>query len=74
VLDYVRHFIGDDILVKYDSVFLKPARKGGSTPWHQDIGLWRDDNENAFNCWIAVEPATKKTAACNWCPARITKA
>jgi phytanoyl-CoA hydroxylase len=59
VLDYVRHFIGDNILVKYDSVFLKPARKGGSTPWHQDIGLWRDDNENAFNCWIAVEPAKK---------------
>ncbi len=59
VLNYVRHFIGDDILVKYDSVFLKPARKGGSTPWHQDIGLWRDDNENAFNCWIAVEPATR---------------
>jgi ectoine hydroxylase-related dioxygenase (phytanoyl-CoA dioxygenase family) len=68
VLSIVRQFIGDDILVKYDSVFLKPARKGGSTPWHQDIGLWRDDNENAFNAWIAVEPATKENGCLQLVP------
>jgi ectoine hydroxylase-related dioxygenase (phytanoyl-CoA dioxygenase family) len=68
VLNYVRQFIGDDILIKYDSVFLKPARKGGSTPWHQDIGLWRDDNENAFNCWIAVEAATKENGCLQLVP------
>jgi len=68
VLEFVRQFIGDDILVKYDSVFLKPARKGGSTPWHQDIGLWRDDNVNAFNAWIAVEPATKENGCLQLVP------
>jgi len=68
VLEFVRQFIGDDILVKYDSVFLKPARKGGSTPWHQDIGLWRDDNENAFNAWIAVEPATRENGCLQLVP------
>lgn len=68
VLEIVRQFIGDNILVKYDSVFLKPARKGGSTPWHQDIGLWRDDNENAFNAWIAVEPANKENGCLQLVP------
>jgi ectoine hydroxylase-related dioxygenase (phytanoyl-CoA dioxygenase family) len=68
VLEIVREFVGDDILVKYDSVFLKPARKGGSTPWHQDIGLWRDDNENAFNAWIAVEPATRENGCLQLVP------
>jgi ectoine hydroxylase-related dioxygenase (phytanoyl-CoA dioxygenase family) len=68
VLEFVRQFIGDDILIKYDSVFLKPARKGGSTPWHQDIGLWRDDNVNAFNCWIAVESATKENGCLQLVP------
>jgi len=68
VLEIVRQFIGGDILVKYDSVFLKPARRGGSTPWHQDIGLWRDDNVRAFNAWIAVEPATRENGCLQLVP------
>ncbi len=60
VLAIVQNFLGDDILVKYDSVFLKPAKTGGETPWHQDIGLWRDDHVNAANAWIAVDAATRE--------------
>ena len=59
VLDVVRSFIGDDILRKYASAFLKPARVGGATPWHQDIGLWQDRNDDAMNGWLAVDAATR---------------
>lgn len=37
-----RFFLGDDIVMKFNACFLKPARTGSSTPWHQDNGLWRD--------------------------------
>ena len=58
VLDIARYFLGDDILLKYDSCFLKPAKSGSATPWHQDNGLWRDGDTEPFNFWMALEPAT----------------
>lgn len=58
VLDIARYFLGDDILLKYDSCFLKPARSGSATPWHQDNGLWRDGDIKPFNFWMALDPAT----------------
>ncbi len=58
VLDIARYFLGDDILLKYDSCFLKPAKSGSATPWHQDNGLWRDGDTEPFNFWMALDPAT----------------
>ncbi len=58
VLQIARYFLGDDILLKYDSCFLKPARSGSATPWHQDNGLWRDGETAPFNFWMALDPAT----------------
>ncbi|MCY4071640.1 MAG: phytanoyl-CoA dioxygenase family protein [Chloroflexi bacterium] len=58
VLEIARYFLGDDILLKYDSCFLKPARSGSATPWHQDNGLWRDGDIEPFNFWMALDPAT----------------
>lgn len=57
-LRVVGSLLGPDILRKYASAFLKPARIGGPTPWHQDIGLWRDSNRDAANGWLAIDPAT----------------
>lgn len=58
VLDIARYFLGNDILLKYDSCFLKPAKSGSATPWHQDNGLWRDGDTEPFNFWMALDPAT----------------
>lgn len=68
VLSVVRQFLGDTIYLKYDSVFLKPAKVGGATPWHQDIGLWLDTNTDAFNAWLAVDPATKENGCLQFIP------
>jgi len=59
VLALLRGLLGTDILNKYASAFLKPARIGGPTPWHQDIGLWRDTNHGAANGWLAIDPSTR---------------
>lgn len=54
-----RYFLGDDLVLKFNSCFLKPARTGSATPWRQDNGIWRDDDTEAFNFWMALDPATR---------------
>ena len=59
VLEIIGQHLGDTIYNKFASAFLKPARIGRETPWHQDIGLWRDQNVSAMNGWLAIDAATK---------------
>ncbi len=63
-----RYFLGDDLVLKFNSCFLKPARTGSATPWHQDNGLWRDDDTQAFNFWMALDPATRANGCLQMMP------
>jgi len=36
VAEAVSHLIGDPVLLHLDQIFLKPARHGAGTNWHQD--------------------------------------
>jgi len=68
VLRIARQFLGDDILCKFNSCFLKPAKTGSATPWHQDNGLWRDGETEPFNFWMALDPATKQNGCMQFIP------
>ena len=59
LLRIAQYFLGDNIFLKFNSCFLKPAKTGSATPWHQDNGLWRDGESEPFNFWMALDPATK---------------
>ncbi len=69
VLAVVRHFQGgDNLLLKFSSVFMKPAKTGSATPWHQDNGLWRDGETEPFNIWMAIDPATRENGCLQFLP------
>lgn len=68
LLNIARYFLGDDIIMKFNSCFLKPARTGSATPWHQDNGLWRDGETEPFNFWMPLEPATKDNGCMQFIP------
>ncbi len=68
LLRIARHFVGDDILLKFNSCFLKPAKTGSATPWHQDNGLWRDGDSESFNFWMAIDPATRANGCLQFIP------
>lgn len=68
ILGMARHFLGDDVLHKFNSVFVKPARTGSATPWHQDNGLWRDGETEPFNFWMALDPATRENGCLQFVP------
>ncbi len=60
ILCVAGHFLGGDMVMKFSSVFMKPALTGAATPWHQDNGLWRDGETTPFNLWMAIDPSTKE--------------
>lgn len=68
MLSMARYFLGDDIIVKFNSVFVKPAKTGSATPWHQDNGLWRDGETEPFNAWMALDPATRENGCMQFIP------
>ncbi len=63
-----RYYLGDDILLKFSSVFVKPAKTGAATPWHQDNGLWRDGETEPFNVWMALDPARRDNGCLQFIP------
>ena len=56
------------ILLKFSSVFVKPAKTGAATPWHQDNGLWRDGETEPFNFWMALDPAKRENGCLQFIP------
>jgi|GEM_PF-350880 len=69
VLAVARYFQqNDNLVLKFSSTFLKPARTGGATPWHQDNGLWRDGEITPFNMWMAIDAATKENGCLQFIP------
>ena len=68
MLAMAHHYLGDDIFVKFNSVFVKPAKMGTATPWHQDNGLWRDGETEPFNAWMALDPATRENGCLQFLP------
>ena len=68
MLSVARHFLGDDIIIKFNSVFVKPGTTGSATPWHQDNGLWRDGETEPFNAWMALDPATRENGCMQFIP------
>jgi len=68
LLAIAQHFLGDDLVLKFNSCFLKPARTGSATPWHQDNGLWRDGDRESFNFWLALDPATQANGCLQFIP------
>ena len=63
-----RYYLGDDILLKFSSVFVKPAKSGAATPWHQDNGLWRDGETEPFNFWMALDQAKRENGCLQFIP------
>jgi phytanoyl-CoA hydroxylase len=55
----VSQLIGDPVVLHLDQVFLKPARHGSGTNWHQDNAYFAiDDPMRGTAMWTAVHAAT----------------
>jgi len=60
ILEVVSQLIGDPAVFQHDQAFLKPARQGSGTNWHQD-NAYETTTTDPFGgvaMWIAVHDAT----------------
>jgi phytanoyl-CoA hydroxylase len=59
VRETVPRLIGDPVVIHLDQVFLKPARHGSGTSWHQDNAYFKmRDPFQGTAMWTAVHDAT----------------
>lgn len=59
VIETISQLIGDPVVLHLDQVFLKPARHGSGTSWHQDNAYFKiPDPTRGTAMWIAVHDAT----------------
>lgn len=59
VIDTIRQLIGDPIVWQLDQIFLKPARHGTGTSWHQDNAYFKiKDRRQGVGMWTAIHAAT----------------
>ena len=60
VVDAVTALIGEPVIEHLDQIFLKPARSGAPTNWHQDNAYFRvSDPMMGTAMWTAIHDATK---------------
>ena len=59
VLEAITSLIGDQVILHGDQIFLKPARVGKGTNWHQDNAYFKIKRPtNGTAMWIAIHDAT----------------
>ena len=60
----VSELIGDPYLLRLDQIFLKPARNGLGTSWHQDNAYFNIENPlKGLAAWIAIDDANSRNGA-----------
>jgi phytanoyl-CoA hydroxylase len=47
--------------------FLKPARVGSATPFHQDQAMWTQSRPQAISCWFALDRADEENGCLVFC-------
>ncbi|HEX8550770.1 MAG TPA: phytanoyl-CoA dioxygenase family protein [Abditibacteriaceae bacterium] len=70
-LEAVRSLLGDPVLLHLDQVFVKPARHGAGTNWHQDNAYFRiSDPLMGTALWTAVHDANEANGTIRVIPRR----
>ena len=65
----VSELIGDPYLLRLDQIFLKPARNGLGTSWHQDNAYFNIENPlKGLAAWIAIDDANSRNGAMQLIP------
>ena len=75
VVEAVGQLIGDPFLLHLDQMFLKPARHGVGTAWHQDNAYFRiADPLRGTAMWIAIHDANLANGTLHLIPAATASA
>jgi len=70
----IAQLIGDPVVLHLDQVFLKPAKRGAGTNWHQDNAYFHiEDPLQGTALWTAVQAATAENGTIRVIPDAYTE-
>lgn len=74
VVAMAEQLLGGVVSQRLDQIFLKPARHGAGTNWHQDNGYFSEsrgqDADRGFGMWIALHDASPANGTLQLIPGR----
>ncbi|MGP3925978.1 phytanoyl-CoA dioxygenase family protein [Streptomyces sp. 8N616] len=62
LLDAAAQLIGDDIVLQYSKLNVKPPHVGSVVEWHQDFSYYPHTNTDLLACLIYLDDATRENA------------
>lgn len=70
VLACIRQLVGSDDVYRWlDQIFLKPAKHGSGTEWHQDNAYFKiEDPRKGMGMWIAIHDASRENGTMEMIP------
>ncbi|WP_194915860.1 phytanoyl-CoA dioxygenase family protein [Catenulispora rubra] len=62
LVDAVARLVGDDVVLQYSKLNVKPPRVGSVVQWHQDFAYYPHSNTDLVACLIYLDDATRENA------------
>ena len=69
ILSSIKPILGDDILLWYSVIFVKPPASDMYVPWHQDATYWALKNrDEGLTVWLALNDVNRHNGSMSYLP------
>lgn len=68
IINAIKPILGNDILLWYSVIFVKPPRSEGLVPWHQDSTYWALDRDEGLTVWLALSDVNESNGCVEYIP------
>lgn len=69
IIEYIKPILGENILLWYSVLFVKPAHSPALVPWHQDATYWALNRDHGLTLWLALSDVTPENGCVEYVPA-----
>ncbi len=68
IIENIKPLLGDDILLWYSVLFVKPAKTTAYVPWHQDATYWALNKNEGLTLWLALSEVNPENGCVDYIP------
>ena len=68
IIESIKPLLGENILLWYSVVFVKPPKSKGMIPWHQDSTYWALNEDKGLTLWLALSEVNEANGCVNYIP------
>lgn len=68
LLQPIKQILGEDVLLWYSVIFVKPPNSKYNVPWHQDATYWALEKDEGLTAWIALGEVSPENGCMQYIP------